>query len=97
LAEIFEVKSAFEGPKLCLDTTRMKKLQETQSTQKDGFTLVLVTIHLRNAIIADRCILTFRLFPISGDIAYYDDDGCLWIVDRVKELIKVQGFQVRLS
>ena len=30
----------------------------------------------------------------SGDIAYYDDDGFLFISDRLKELIKVRGYQV---
>lgn len=30
----------------------------------------------------------------SGDVAYVDDDGCFFIVDRIKELIKVKGNQV---
>ena len=30
----------------------------------------------------------------SGDIAYYDEGGNIFIVDRLKELIKVKGFQV---
>ena len=30
----------------------------------------------------------------SGDIAYYDPSGRFHIVDRLKELIKVKGFQV---
>ena len=30
----------------------------------------------------------------SGDIAYYDDSLRFYIVDRLKELIKVKGFQV---
>ena len=30
----------------------------------------------------------------SGDIAYVDDDGTFFIVDRIKELIKVKGNQV---
>ena len=30
----------------------------------------------------------------TGDIAYYDNDGHFYIVDRIKELIKVKGFQV---
>nr|XP_022913350.1 4-coumarate--CoA ligase-like 7 [Onthophagus taurus] len=30
----------------------------------------------------------------TGDIAYYDEDGQFYITDRLKELIKVKGFQV---
>ncbi|KAG9130105.1 hypothetical protein Leryth_012845 [Lithospermum erythrorhizon] len=30
----------------------------------------------------------------SGDIGYIDDDGDVFIVDRIKELIKYKGFQV---
>lgn len=30
----------------------------------------------------------------SGDIGYYDDDGDIFIVDRRKELIKYNAYQV---
>ena len=37
----------------------------------------------------------FDVWIISGDIAYYDEEGYFYIVDRIKELIKVKGLQVK--
>ena len=31
----------------------------------------------------------------TGDIGHYNEDGYIFLVDRLKELIKYKGFQVR--
>lgn len=41
-------------------------------------------------------IMSYVRFPRAGDVARFDSDGFLYIVDRKKELIKYKGEQVRL-
>lgn len=33
----------------------------------------------------------------TGDVAYYDNDGYFFIVDRIKELIKYKAYQVQFN
>lgn len=44
---------------------------------------------------ATKDTLTEDKWLKTGDIAYYDEDLDFYITDRLKELIKVKGFQVR--
>lgn len=44
---------------------------------------------------ASRNIIDEEGFLKTGDIGYYDQDGHFFIVDRLKELIKYKGAQVR--
>jgi 4-coumarate--CoA ligase len=43
---------------------------------------------------ANKSVFTEDRFLRTGDIGYIDEDGFVFIVDRVKELIKYKGHQV---
>ena len=43
---------------------------------------------------ATKATITDEGWLLTGDIGYYDHDGHFFITDRLKELIKVKGFQV---
>lgn len=46
---------------------------------------------------ATQEVIDDEKFFHSGDVGYYDVDGRFYISDRLKELIKVKGFQVRCT
>ena len=41
-------------------------------------------------------VFTADGFLRTGDVGYFDELNQLYVVDRVKELIKYKGFQVRI-
>lgn len=47
-----------------------------------------------NKDIFRQCADGSKTWLRTGDVAYYDNDGFFFITDRMKELIKVKGFQV---
>lgn len=51
--------------------------------------------YLDNQKATDETIINGWL--LTGDIAYYDEHLDFYITDRLKELIKVKGFQVSIS
>ena len=53
-----------------------------------------VFIGYHNNPSATKASITPDGFFKSGDVGYEDEDGNLYIMDRVKELIKYKGFQV---
>ncbi|KAF1784201.1 AMP-binding enzyme C-terminal domain [Phytophthora cactorum] len=53
-----------------------------------------VMIGYSNNAEANKSVFTEDRFLRTGDIGFIDDDGFVFIVDRVKELIKYKGHQV---
>jgi 4-coumarate--CoA ligase len=49
--------------------------------------------YLNDEVGTAECLSAFGWLR-SGDLAYYDEEGFFFITDRIKELIKVRGFQV---
>ena len=38
--------------------------------------------------------LCYIINVFTGDVAYYDEDNHIYIIDRIKDIFKVDGFQV---
>lgn len=56
--------------------------------------LILIYIGYLNNDEATKSKLDKEGWLHTGDIVYFDEDGYLYVVDRLKEIIKYKGFQV---
>jgi 4-coumarate--CoA ligase len=59
-----------------------------------NFGCVGTTIEYLNNAEATAATLDKQGWLHTGDLVYIDSNGCLFVVDRIKELIKYKGFQV---
>lgn len=78
-----EARSAFGDPLSCWGTSIGLKPLRRPSTRTAGYEQV-----------SRHCCKYGQAISL-GDIGYVDEEGFLYIVDRIKELIKVKGLQVR--
>ena len=77
------------NPKLSDPKCHAKELCHTKTDSKAVMNNAFNHKQFKNTMILN--ILSF-----SGDIGYFSEDGHLFIVDRLKELIKYKGTQVSL-
>lgn len=77
----------------------LRNNEEITSPNKPGELLAkgpqVMTEYLNNPE-ATNAILDSEGWLHTGDVAYYDEDECFYIIDRSKELIKVKGNQVEV-
>lgn len=64
-------------------------------TPSPVWTMPLNKIFFRNQKATDETFAADGWLK-TGDVGYFDDEGFLYIVDRLKELIKYKGLQVSM-
>lgn len=95
----FNIKSGSSGP---LTPSTYGKILDTETGEalgpnKTGELLIkgpqVMMGYLDNPKATSDC-LNEQGWLKTGDLAHFDDDGFIYITDRLKELIKVRGYQV---
>ena len=76
-----------------MDVNTRKKLEANQDGEICLKGPILMKGYVNNEG-ASRDMIDEEGYLKTGDIGYYDADGCFYIVDRLKELIKYNGHQV---
>jgi acyl-CoA synthetase (AMP-forming)/AMP-acid ligase II len=94
-----EIKLTSVGPSLPNTEYRIVDISTTQDvpTGQSGEILIKgpqVMKGYLNNLEATRNMIDVNGWLHTGDVGYADEDGYLYIIDRVKELIKYKGFQV---
>ena len=85
------------NPLTCCDQIRDIETDEPRGPGEVGEVVVkgpMIMLGYSNNEEANKTTFDAEGWMRSGDIGYYDQDGFLYIVDRMKELIKVKGLQV---
>ena len=61
----------------------------------DEHAMLIFPVYFKNTE-ATQSTLTPDGWLRTGDLCYIDEDGYLFVVDRLKELIKYKGYQVSI-
>lgn len=73
-------------------------LGQVYSKKNDGSILMLVGCDFATGYFSNEEATASTLDPQgwlrTGDLCYIDEDGFIFVVDRLKELIKYKGYQV---
>lgn len=84
-----------KGPQVSTDTKKVANQPKVRENETQNVLLCSQVMqgYLRNEE-ATKGILSSDGWLHTGDIGYFDEQGFFYVVDRLKELIKVKGLQV---